>query len=59
MILKHIWNDRNEYIFIGDGIDNRGTDYPLARLMNNTKNCNSYQTRDWKHTQLILESFNG
>ena len=48
----------DEYIFIGDGIENRGNDYPLAQLMNKKENCTSYQTRDWKHTQLILESFN-
>ena len=35
----------NEYIFIGDGIENGGNDYPLAELMDNTEIC------DWYHTK--------
>ena len=46
----------NEYIFIGDGIENGGNDYPLAKLMNETDNCSSYQTKGWEHTKEILES---
>ena len=29
----------SEYIFIGDGIENGGNDYPLAELMDNTEIC--------------------
>jgi len=55
-ILKHIWNKDNEYIFIGDGIDNKGNDYPLAELMNTKENCSSYHTEGPEQTQEILES---
>ena len=44
-----------EYIFIGDRIEGGGNDYPLAQLMNKTKNCNWHQTEGWKQTQQILE----
>ena len=44
-----------EYIFIGDGIENGGNDYPLAHLMDNIEGCDWYQTKDWKETQKILE----
>ena len=46
----------NEYIFIGDGIENGGNDYPLAELMDNTEICDWYQTKGWEHTKEILES---
>ena len=45
----------NEYIFIGDGIENGGNDYPLAHMMDNMKNCDWYDTKDWKQTKEILE----
>ena len=48
----------SEYIFIGDGIENGGNDYPLAELMDNTPICDWYHTKGWKHTQEILESLN-
>ena len=48
----------NEYIFIGDGIENGGNDYPLAELMDNTEICDWYHTKGWEHTQQILESLN-
>ena len=48
----------SEYIFIGDGIENGGNDYPLAELMDNTDNCDFYQTDGWEHTKEILESLN-
>ena len=55
----HEFADENEpsheYIFIGDGIENGGNDYPLALLMDNMKNCDWYDTKDWKQTKLILE----
>jgi len=62
-ILEHI-RDRNivtskdEYIFIGDGIENGGNDYPLAKLMDNLEGCSSYHTKGWEHTKEILESLN-
>ena len=46
----------NEYIFIGDGIENGGNDYPLAELMDNTEICDWYHTKGWKHTKEILEN---
>ena len=46
----------SEYIFIGDGIENYGNDYPLAHLMNNIEGCDWYHTKGWKHTKEILES---
>ena len=45
-----------KYIFIGDGIENYGNDYPLAELMDNTEICDWYQTKGWEHTKEILES---
>ena len=46
----------NEYIFIGDGIENGGNDYPLAELMDNTEICDWYHTKGWEHTKEILEN---
>ena len=46
----------SEYIFIGDGIENGGNDYPLAKLMDLKDNCSSYHTTGWKQTQKILEN---
>ena len=46
----------NEYIFIGDGIENGGNDYPLAELMDNTEICDWYHTKGWEQTKQILES---
>jgi len=48
----------SEYIFIGDGIENGGNDYPLAELMDNTEICDWYHTKGWKHTMQILEKLN-
>ena len=45
----------NEYIFIGDRIEDGGNDYPLARLMDDTEICDWYQTDGWEHTKQILE----
>ena len=50
--------DTFEYIFIGDGIDNNGNDFPLAELMNTIKNCTAYQTSGWEETKQILEKLN-
>ena len=46
----------SEYIFIGDGIENGGNDYPLAELMDNTEICDWYHTKGWEQTKQILES---
>lgn len=46
----------DEYIFIGDRTMKGGNDYPLAQLMDKTKNCNYHQTKGWENTQQILES---
>ena len=37
----------SEYIFIGDGIENGGNDYPLAELMDNSQICDWYHTKGW------------
>ena len=60
-VLEHIEkkHSKGNIIFIGDGIENGGNDYPLAKLIQKKYNCTYYNTRDWKHTQLILESLNG
>ena len=48
----------SEYIFIGDGIENGGNDYPLAKLLRNedTPYGYTYQTDGWEHTKRILEN---
>ena len=48
-----------KYIFIGDGIENKGNDYALAELMDSVKNCKWYQTEGYQQTQKILEKLNG
>ena len=59
-VLNVIKQDRlvkpNEYVFIGDGIENGGNDYPLAELMDNTEICDWYHTKGWEHTKEILEN---
>ena len=62
-IFNHIEEIENiycpdEYIFIGDRTEKGGNDYPLSKLMKDTKNCFSYQTDGWEHTKEILESLN-
>ena len=48
----------DKYIFIGDGINNKGNDWALAELMLTKKDyCSSYQTSGWKETKKILENF--
>jgi phosphomannomutase len=58
---EHIKNKHTngEFIFIGDGIENKGNDYSLAKLMDNEKNCKWYQTEGWEQTQKILKGLNG
>ena len=52
----------DEVIFIGDGIENKGNDYPLAKLMEETEKqfgkgeYKWYQTDGWKQTKEILEN---
>jgi len=57
-VLEHIEkrHSKGELIFIGDGIQNGGNDYPLAELMDNTEICDWYHTKGWEHTKEILES---
>ena len=43
-------------MFIGDRTMEGGNDYPLAKLMEKTDNCNYYQTEGPEHTKQILES---
>ena len=58
---EHIKNKHteSEFIFIGDGIENKGNDYSLAKLMDGIKNCKWYQTSGYQQTQEILEKLNG
>ena len=57
-VLEHIERNhsKGKIIFIGDGIENGGNDYPLAELMDNTEICDWYHTKGWEHTKEILES---
>ena len=59
-ILDIIKQDRlvepSEYVFIGDRTMKGGNDYPLAKLMKDTKNCMYHQTDSWEETKQILES---
>jgi phosphomannomutase len=59
-ILEHIEkrHPKGEIIFIGDGIENGGNDYPLAHLMDNLEGCDWYHTKGWKETQKILKELN-
>ena len=59
-VLEHIEKNHSEgeIIFIGDGIENGGNDYPLAHLMDNIEGCDWYHTKGWEHTKEILESLN-
>jgi len=57
-VLEHIEkrHETGEIIFIGDGIENGGNDYPLAELMDNIEGCDWYHTKGWEHTKEILEN---
>ena len=46
----------NRYVFIGDRTMVGGNDYPISKLIDNTKNGLSYQTEGPSETQKILES---
>jgi len=48
----------SEFIFIGDGIENKGNDYASAELMDSEGWDGVYHTNGWKETQEILESLN-
>jgi len=61
-VLEHIEkrHESEELIFIGDGIENGGNDYPLAHLMDDITNCDWYQTEGWEQTkEILLEKLNG
>ena len=47
----------DEYIFIGDRIQNGGNDYPLAQLMDDLEGCDWHQTSGWEETKKILEDY--
>ena len=59
-ILEHIQKkeNANEYIFLGDRIEEGGNDYPLAKLMGKTDGCRYYKVEGYKETKQILESLN-
>ena len=64
-VLEHIEKrhetvfDFPKIIFIGDGIENKGNDYALAKLMDSIIDCEWYHTEGWKQTKQILEKLNG
>jgi len=47
----------SEYIFIGDGIENGGNDYPLALLMDNIEGCDWHQVEDYRKTWWLLQRY--
>ena len=61
-VLEHIEKrhetvfDFTKIIFIGDGIENKGNDYALAKLMDSIIDCEWYHTEDWNHTIEILKN---
>ena len=59
-IMKHIdkLHPSGKIIFIGDGIENGGNDYPLAKLLDDITDCEWYQTKDWEQTKEILKELN-
>jgi len=60
-ILEHIEkrHPKGEIVFIGDGIENGGNDYPLAHLMDNIDGCDWHHVKDWKQTMKILKEYDG
>jgi len=63
-VLKHIMKEQpnEQYCFIGDRTMEGGNDYPLARLMDDTKDCLRYQAGapsshdGYTYTKSILDS---
>ena len=57
-VLEHIEkrHEKSKFIFIGDGIENKGNDYALAKLMDSIIDCEWYHTEDWNHTIEILKN---
>ena len=57
-VLEHIEkrHEKSKFIFIGDGIENKGNDYALAKLMDSIIDCEWYHTEGWKQTIEILEN---
>ena len=47
----------DEYIFIGDKMEEGGNDYPLARLMDDKENCEWFEIKDYHETQKILQDY--
>ena len=50
-------NPNVEVVFIGDGIENGGNDYPLAEAMDNIEGMDWHHSKGWEHTKEILESY--
>ena len=47
----------DEYVFIGDGIQNGGNDYPLAHLMDELEGCDWHHVEGWEQTMKILKEY--
>jgi len=58
-ILEHIEKQHPsaELIFMGDGIENGGNDYPLAKLMDKTENYKSHQVDGYRKTWWLLDRY--
>ncbi len=55
VIKSHYIPHVDEYIFIGDRTMVGGNDYPLAKLMEESKNCRFFQTEGPEQTMEILQ----
>jgi len=60
-VLEYVENafPENEKIFIGDGIENKGNDYSLAKLMDSEGWDGIYHTEGWEQTKELLEMLIG
>ena len=47
----------DEYVFMGDGIQNGGNDYPLAHLMDELEGCDWHHVEGWEQTMKILKEY--
>ncbi len=57
VIKQHQLPHADEYIFIGDKMDEGGNDYPLARLMDDKEDCEWFEIKDYHETQKILQDY--
>tara|TARA_Y100000593_G_scaffold44732_1_gene85262 strand:+ start:514 stop:1239 length:726 start_codon:yes stop_codon:yes gene_type:complete len=55
-VLPHIEKRENadEYIFVGDRIEEGGNDYPLGKILEDREDGVIYKTTDWKETMKFL-----